>query len=176
MRFLLGFLTALVLLVVAGATVIWMGAYNIGATDPHFEVVRWALDATFRNSVKRRAEGIRAPVPFTPTQVREGFGTFDHVCVQCHGAPGVKRADWASGLRPRPPDLSDHAGHWKPAEIFWIVRHGVKMTGMPALGPTHSDEALWKVVAFVEQLPSLTAEDYARLRSETGARGPEPTR
>ena len=70
----------------------------------------------------------------------------------------MKRAEWASGMRPNPPSLSEHAAHWNAAQIFWIVKHGIKMSGMPALGSTHKDEELWNVVAFVGQLPAMTPE------------------
>jgi len=71
-------------------------------------------------------------------------------------------------MRPQPPDLSEAAAEWTPQEIFWIVKHGVKMTGMPAFGPSHGDDTLWNVAAFVKQLPAMTPERYGSYSSGGG--------
>jgi len=115
--------------------------------------------------VARRAEGLTAP-EFSEEQVQEGFGIYDEMCTQCHGGPGVTRSEWAEGLRPMPPSLVQAGQHWSAGEVFWILRNGIKMSGMPALGPTHNDAELWSIVAFVEQLPELDADAYSRLREE----------
>jgi hypothetical protein len=59
---------------------------------------------------------------------------------------------------------TEAAKEWSTAELFWIVKHGVKMTGMPAFGPTHSDERLWTVVAFLKQLPQISPEKYTEMK------------
>lgn len=87
------------------------------------------------------------------------------MCEHCRGGPGATRAEWASGMRPRPPNPAEAAQHWELSEVFWIAKHGVKMTGMYAFGPTHDDRTLWGVAAFVKQLPAMTPEQYrARAR------------
>jgi mono/diheme cytochrome c family protein len=141
---------------------------NVAASDRHADWVAWAFDTTMHNSVRRRAEDIPVPAGVTEEQLRNGFRSYDAMCVQCHGAPGVKATEWAMGMRPNPPPLSEVVAHWNPAEVFWILRNGIKMTGMPALGPTHEDEELWSIVAFVERLPNVTAEEYAALRQQLG--------
>ena len=169
MRFLIGFMTALVLLALAGLSVIWTGIYNVAASDPHYDPVRWGLETTMHNSVERRARDIQAPARFTEEQLRAGFESFNSMCVQCHGAPGREQAEWARGMRPRPPDLSGHATHWNAAQVFWIVKHGIKMSAMPAFGRTHTDEDIWSIVAFVEQLPAMTPEAFARFKEALGS-------
>lgn len=166
MRFALGFVSAVALLVAFALLLILTGAYNLAASEPHLPAVRWALETAMQNGVERSAQAITAPTDFTDEQVRHGFQAFDAMCVQCHGAPGQKRADWTAGMRPRPPDLSEKVAGWTPAEVFWILRHGIKMTGMPAFGKTHKDETLWNIVAFVQRLPATTPDDYVRLRKE----------
>ncbi len=168
MRFVLGFVAALALAVLLGLAFVWSGAYNIAASDPHYDAVRWVFETTMKNSVERRAEDVEAPARFTDAQIREGFVEFDAMCVHCHGAPGEEAADWARGMRPEPPALAEKATHWNSAQVFWIVKHGIKMSAMPAFGATHDDETLWKIVAFVERLPSLSPEAYAQLREEVG--------
>src|SRR5438067_7484003 len=85
-----------------------------------------------------------------------------------HGAPGKKPGEIGVGLTPRPPDLSKSVTRWNAAQLVWISKHGIKATGMPAFGKTHSDEQLWSLVAFIQQLPSLTPEQYKSLNETTG--------
>jgi mono/diheme cytochrome c family protein len=171
MRFFWGAVVALVVLALGGLAVVWTGAYNVAATDPHWGPVRWALSTTMANSVRARADA-EAAGPFEGAQAEQGFKAFDAMCVQCHGAPGVKPDPWAKGLRPDPPDLSEHAGHWNRAELFWIVKHGIKMSAMPGLAPTHEDAEIRNIALFVERLPEMSADDYAARRSAAAAPGP----
>ena len=158
-----GALAVLALLGLVGLFVVYTGAFNVAATEEHASFTRWAFDTTFHNSVERRADGIDPPDAITPAMVAAGAGAYQSTCQHCHAGPGVERAEWASGMRPRPPHLAEAAAEWAPEEVFWIVKYGVKMSGMPAFGPTHDDEALWSIVAFVKQLPAMTPEDYAAL-------------
>ena len=88
--------------------------------------------------------------------------------VRCHAGPGVERAEWAQGLLPQPPHLVEEAAHWQSNEVFWLVKHGVRMSAMPAFGETHKDAELWDIAAFVKQLPGMTASEYAALGQQTG--------
>ena len=89
-------------------------------------------------------------------------GEYSEMCSGCHLAPGMKRTEISQGLYPRAPELRRKTG-LTPAEQFWVVKHGIKMTGMPAWGVTHDDDLLWDVVAFVRKLPELTPEQYETL-------------
>lgn len=166
-----GTVAALALVAAVGLFVVYTGAYNVAATEEHASVTRWAFDTTFHNSVERRADGIVAPESVTSEMVAAGAESYKSMCEHCHAGPGVERSKWASGMRPRPPHLAEAAAKWEPEEVFWIVRHGVKMSGMPAFGPTHDDETLWGIVAFVKQLPALTPEQYAALGDATAQGG-----
>jgi len=90
------------------------------------------------------------------------------MCEQCHGGPGVSRAEWAKGMTPRPPDLTKKAAEWTPEQIHWIIEHGVKMSGMPAFGGTHDTQITWNIAGFVKQLPTMSAEVYASIPREEG--------
>jgi mono/diheme cytochrome c family protein len=138
---------------------VYTGAYNVSAAVGHSAFGRWALETMMRNSVQARAEA-EAP-PFTPAMVEAGAGDYKAMCQHCHGGPGVQRAEWSKGMVPKPPTLAHAATRWSPGEIHWIVRNGVKMTAMPAFGPTHDEQAIWNITAFVKQLPAMTAEEYA---------------
>lgn len=161
-------LIAMVVLVLAGLMgLVYSGMYDVAASSPHTALGGWLLHTTMRQSVEPRAADI--DVPGLDGRAREGFVGYRDMCVGCHGAPGVERSPAGKGLRPRPPDLGERARTWSDAELFWIIKHGVRMTGMPAWGVTHSDREIWDVVAFVRQLPGMSAEAYRSLEQELEA-------
>src|SRR5262249_37033587 len=113
--------------------------------------------------IKGQAAGNAVPPGLDdPAKLVIGAGHYAAHCAVCHGAPGVPKGDFARGLYPPPPDLAKTAPLYNPAELFWIVKHGIKMTGMPAWSD-HSDEELWATVAFLEKLPGMSEPDYAHL-------------
>lgn len=162
----LGAVGTLLLLVLIALIVILTGGYNVAATDRHNPVAGWALATTMTNSVKVRAADGPAPPRFTPEMVRAGAGEYKAMCAHCHGGVGRSRAEWAQTMRPKPPALARAAAQWKPRELFWLVKHGVKMSGMPAFGPTHDDQTIWNIAAFVKEMPGMTAEQYAAFEAE----------
>lgn len=163
MKYVVGFVAALVVLSLAGLAFVFSGVYDIGATSPHSRFGYWVLDTTMRQSVQSHAEGIAPPLRFSEAQIESGLRSFQETCVMCHGGPGVERFEIGEGLRPEPPELSRAVARWSSTELFWIVKHGIKMSGMPAFGSTHEDERIWDIVAFLERLPSLTPEEYQAL-------------
>lgn len=157
-----GVLTVLAISGTVGLIVVYGGIYNVAASEGHTALARWALDTTYKNSVRAHAQEFDPP-DLAPADLREGAHEFAEYCVHCHGAPGVKPHEWASGMLPNPPSLSRAATQWSTSEIFWIVKHGVKMTGMPPFGGHHDDGTIWKIAAFVDRLPELTPEEYQSL-------------
>ena len=154
---------ALLVLVGAAAVVIYAGLYNIAADVPHTQPVYWLLETVRDRSVAARARDIVVPNDLDDAnRISRGAGQYAEMCSGCHLAPGMKRTEISRGLYPRAPELRRKTD-LTPAEQFWIVKHGVKMTGMPAWGVTHDDELLWDVVAFVRKLPELTPEQYEAL-------------
>jgi len=151
---------SLLLLVAAVAVAIYAGLYNIAADVPHTQPVYWLLDTVRERSVTARAQNIAVPNNLNDAnRISTGAGQYAEMCSGCHLAPGMKRTEISQGLYPRAPELRRQTD-LTPADQFWIVKHGVKMTGMPAWGITHDDELLWDVVAFVRKLPELTPEQY----------------
>lgn len=154
------------------------GLYNVSATEQHTALVHWALDAGMRNAVRRRARDITAPALSDPALIQRGLLLHRDACVQCHGAPGVAPDDAGKGLLPVPNNLVQTAREWSAAEIYWATRNGLKMTGMPAWGLRFPERDLWAIVAFIMQLPRLTAADYEALAAAAGkapaARAPDP--
>ncbi len=153
----------IVLMGVLAAGFVYLGIYNVSAVNPEPALVARLEDVTAVYSVRRRAKGIQVPKLDDEAMFRQGFVGYRGRCAFCHGAPGVPNGDLARGLLPGPPELTDAAEEFKPAELFWITKNGIRRTGMPAWGITQSDEELWPIVAFLEKLPSLTPEEYTEL-------------
>jgi mono/diheme cytochrome c family protein len=119
-----------------------------------------------------RADDVSEPPAFDSTMVSHGFDHFRSMCVVCHGAPGVERGELGKGITPTPPELSEEAAEFTTRELFWITKHGIKMAGMPAFGTTHSDEEIWGLVAFLEELGGMSGEEYQRWESRFAASAP----
>lgn len=163
---------AVILLLVAGALgFIYSGIYDVSAMSPHGGISSWLLETTMHESVERRAGRVEVPDLDDRSLVLAGMNDFEQMCVQCHGAPGVEPAALGMGLNPPAPDLSESATEMAAAELFWITKHGIKMTGMPAWGETHEDESLWPVVAFMAALPDLDPAEYAAMLKSAEGRG-----
>jgi len=144
---------------------------TVASTTPHWPVTTWLLETARTRSIKAQAAGIAVPPRLNdPAKVLMGVEHYAAHCAVCHGAPGVPKGDIARGLYPPPPDLAKAATLYAPAELFWIVEHGIKMTGMPAWSD-HSDEELWATVAFLKKLPDMSDEDYAKLVMASMAHG-----
>ncbi len=155
------------LIAVAGlAGVGWAGSYNVAADEPHSRLVASALTSIRERSITARARGIIVPDLSAPQMVAAGAKQYAQMCVQCHLAPGKDDSDLRRGLNPQPPNLYLHGAH-DPARAFWTIKHGVKMTGMPAWGSTHDDQALWSMVAFLRRLPELSPAEFERLSEQS---------
>jgi mono/diheme cytochrome c family protein len=166
MKFIAGFIVALLAVAAAALLIMYTGSYNVAASVPDNPIVEWFLSNTMVNSVTNRATSVQAPAQLNDQQARARFLIYKNTCVYCHGAPGKDPADIAKGLNPDAPDLSDAAGDMTGAELFWIIKNGIKMSGMASYGKIHNDDEIWNVVAFVERLPKMTPEEYGRLEKE----------
>lgn len=159
-------------LALAGAAaVVSLGLYNVSAAGGHFPGVSWVLHTTFRNSVALRAPpGASVPDLEAAGLVRLGAGHYDTACKMCHGAPGVERSATVRAMNPVPPPIGEAVSHWQPAELFWIVKNGVKMSGMPAWPTPERDSDVWAIVAFLTEVGEMETGTYAALtgRPETG--------
>jgi mono/diheme cytochrome c family protein len=154
---------AVLFLVIGGLGFIYSGLYDVAATDTHWPMVRWGLEEARARSIKAHAKAIAAPAALDdPGTLLIGTEHFAAHCAVCHGAPGVPKGDIAHGLYPQPPNLAGAAKFYTAGELFWILKNGIKMTGMPAWND-HSDEELWATVAFLEKLPTMSEQDYAKL-------------
>lgn len=154
---------AILAIIGAAALVIFSGMYNVAADAPHSQPVYWLMQTSRDRSIAAHAADIVAPDDLAdPKRIASGAGLYAEMCSSCHLAPGMERTEISRGLYPKAPELRRGVG-LTPAEEFWVAKHGIKMTGMPAWGVTHSDTLLWDVVAFLQKLPNLTPDQYRAL-------------
>ena len=151
-------MVVLALLAYAGA---WSGYYNIAADSPHEPITYRFLTMVRERSIQRHARDIRVPSLDDPGLVLKGAGQYAAMCTGCHLAPGLRDSELRAGLYPQPPVLAQQAVD--PREAFWVIKHGIKMSGMPAWGATHDDPTIWSIVAFVQKLPGMTPAQYKEI-------------
>jgi len=147
---------------------VYSGVFNIAADDPHSRAIYWLTSTVRARSIAARASNITIPSDLSdPRRIAAGAAEYDEMCSGCHLAPGLEKTEISQGLYPSAPELS-RGNDLTPAEQFWVLKHGIKMTGMPAWGPTHDDDLLWDIVAFVQKLPTLSPEQYQTIVKSSG--------
>jgi cytochrome c553 len=154
---------AAVAIVAAMLIFAWSGLYSVAASKGHWPPVKWLLSFGMQNSVKTHAMGITAPGGYSEDQVILGAGHYHGACATCHGAPGLSAIEAAKHMLPPPPDLAVEVSAWRDRELFWIVKNGIKYTGMPGWVAQQRDDEVWAVVAFLKRYPALDADAYRRL-------------
>lgn len=119
-------------------------------------------------SMVMRAPNQENPFAGESQAIATGLEHYAGMCLRCHGAPGMKPGEFSKGLNPPAPMLEHASEEFSEGDLFWITKHGIRMTGMPAFGVTHNDDDIWKIVAFVNELPKLTDEQKAKLSEGQG--------
>ena len=153
---------------------IYSGVYHISQLSAHNGIGEWVVKTTMERSVRRKSTAIEVPSNlYDSAMLITGFNHYNEMCIVCHGAPGREPGEMAEGLYPKPPvlhttletesgDAPDQNENKETAEFFWIIRNGIRMTAMPAFGPTHSDEKIWAMTAFIlHTLPDLSPQEYS---------------
>jgi cytochrome c1 len=147
--------------VLGAAAVLFSGVYDISATDQHTKPVYWLIEATMQRSVQLRAAESETPDLSRSDLAERGFFQYRNRCLPCHGGPGIAPDEAALGMTPVPANLIPTTQQWSAAKIRWVVKNGIKMTGMPAWKYRMSDDEIWEVVAFVKQkLPLLSPREF----------------
>lgn len=163
MKFIVGALVALVACVAVGLLIAASGAVSVSATAPH-GVVDDLLGYASRRSIAHHADTRANPVATDPSAVAAGLQHYKENCLVCHTVGGIEKSEIAQGLHPSPPMLTaDGVQAMSDGELFWVVANGIQMTGMPAFSPTHDENELWQIVAFLRHLRQLTDDERSLL-------------
>jgi mono/diheme cytochrome c family protein len=169
----LGTVVAVVAMTLA---VLALGAVNIGAdVEPGW--IESALASWSRErAVERRAPKMQNPYAGDSAAIAAGMEHYRENCLVCHSAPGVPISEISKGLNPPAPVLRFDKGEISDGELFWVTKHGIRFTSMPSFAATHTDEQIWKIVAFLRHLPKLTAEETAYLQQAQEGKEPHEER
>lgn len=154
--------------VIAGmaAALIYSGSYDIGADAPHSGPVFALLESERVHSIRAHAQYLVVPSDLNSNRrVSSGAAEYAEMCSQCHLAPGMEKTEISEGLYPAAPELA-RGDALSPAEQFWVIKHGIKFTAMPAWGPTHDEDLIWDIVAFVRRLPALSSKQYRSIAAK----------
>jgi mono/diheme cytochrome c family protein len=177
----LALIGALAIIVVIAAAVFFFGGYyNVAATEPDPGIVKWALTQVRAASIDRHAVD-QPPAGYdAAAKIQDGARVYSVIgCVNCHGVPVASGSTWAKfseGLHPDPPGLKELAADRTPSQLFWVIKNGINMTGMPSFALAGAkDEDLWSIVAFVKQLPIISDADYKTWTAAPAAAAPTPS-
>ncbi len=161
-----GAIIGLAVLSFAAGIFIWSGLYNIGADEPHFQITSSILETLRERSIETHAGKLEVPDLSDPAKITQGAGNYNAMCTGCHLSPGITDSEMSKGLYPAPPNLSRET--IDPAQAFWVIKHGIKASGMPAWGKSMGDETIWNMTAFLQKLPSLDAAQYQAMVAHSG--------
>lgn len=156
-----GVTIAAAIVAVGGFAFVHAGFYNVGADDPHTKPVLALMQTLRARSIHVRSKDIAVPNLGDEPLILKGAGQYAAMCTECHLKPGMEDSEIRSGLYPQPPNLSQV--RVDPQDAFWVIKHGIKMSAMPAWGLTHDDDTIWSMVAFLQKLPDLTPAQYKDL-------------
>lgn len=172
---------AAVLAVLGALAFLYSGLYPIGADNKHYKLTYWALETLRERSIARETQNIKVPPLDDPQLLLAGGQDYNDMCSGCHLQPGKTQSDFSIALYPQPPNLSLQPAKGlygdandRAARHFWYIKHGIKASGMPAWGMTHTDERIWAMVAFIQKLPTLTPEQYQILTAPEDGATDEP--
>ncbi len=168
----LSYIGALAIIAAVAAGVYFFGGfYSVAATQPDPGFVAWALQYVRDASITRHATETPSVATDDPATIQAGARAFaSRGCTSCHGGPGVMWAKFSEGLRPDPPDLKEAVKDLTTGQVFWIVKNGINMTGMPAFAIAEvPDEEIWTIAAFVKKLPDVSEADYKTWTADIAA-------
>ena len=134
------------------------GLYDIGADNHHWALTYDVLQTVRDRSIRARSKNLKLPNLDDPRLVLKGAGQYAAMCAGCHLAPGKENSEVREGMYPQPPNLSEV--RVDPRDAFWVIKHGIKMSAMPAWGASHDDPTIWSMVAFLQRLRGMTPAQY----------------
>lgn len=149
--------------VIGGFVTAWSGFYSVAASRGHWPGFELFLEFAMRSSVRTHAWWIETPALDDPDRVRRGAAHYQQACSPCHGSPAGASMAVVRNMLPEPSDLEALVPTWKANELFWIVKNGLKYTGMPAWPSQQRDDEVWDTVAFLRELPGMQPDRYRAL-------------
>lgn len=155
-------------LIVVAVLYFLLGRYDVSATKPHPAIVSMIFHSVTERSIQRNSASLTVPYDVDDENIYvKGFKEYEKMCVQCHGGPGIEASSSGKGLFPKPPKFpSEEFNEYSLKDIFWVTKNGVKMSGMPAYGPTYEDKTIWAIAIFLDRSRDLSEAEYKSLRDK----------
>src|SRR5665213_127019 len=161
----------LVVVIVAFLIYIFSGAFNVQQSKGN-SLSEWALNTAKNKSISKRIKDIKVPPMTDSAMFVIGFKHYNEMCTTCHGGPGISPDELSKGLFPAPPKFYKSGDMPQPAEAFWVIKHGIKFTAMPAFGPTHDDEKIWAITDFLlNKMNKMPPEEYKEWQLKFAGKG-----
>jgi len=170
MRVLIGVVAVGIVVAAGAAAFVYSGVYDIAATDQHTAPLFWLLKTTMRRAIEHHAREVHVPPLANPAVIAKGRTLFVAHCSRCHGAPGVAPEAFALGLRPTPANLANTGIEWQPSELYWAIKHGMKLTGMPAWEFRLADDDVWAIVAYIQRMPYESPREFRERLAASASR------
>ena len=153
--YVIGAVIGIVLSIIGGVLFMVLGIMNMTATG-NLNILDWLGHQAFESAVWWRSPDQSNPFAGNAEEMRTGFDHYRKSCALCHGGPGLIREPFTYGMMPVPPSLTDpDAQENTDGELFYIIRNGVRMTGMPGFSVMYHDDDIWKISAALRDLKGL---------------------
>jgi mono/diheme cytochrome c family protein len=165
-KILLGAVLTLALLLLSALVVTRLGLMPVSADGIHSRLEARIMPMVLHASIVRHASGDTSPVPLNEDNLKAGVDTYKAMCVRCHSTPEGNASVYGQSFYPPAPQLPKGMAQYTDSQLFWLIKHGIRNTGMPALGGMLSDEEIWQIVSLLKNSqdlpPSVEAEWGAR--------------
>ena len=161
-KILLGAFLTLALLLLSALVVTKLGLMPVSADGNHLRLEARIMPAVLHASIVCHASGETNPVPLNEDNLKAGVDTYKVMCARCHSTPEGEASVYGQSFYPPAPKLPEGMAQYTDSQLFWLIKHGIRNTGMPAWGSMLSDEEIWQIVSLLKNSqdlpPSVEAE------------------
>ncbi len=154
-KVLLGAVLIIAILLMAALAITWLGLLPASADGPHSSLEARIMPAVLHASIVRHASGETNPVPLNEDNLKSGIDTYKAMCARCHSVPGGNPSLYGQSFYPPAPQLPVRMYPYTEAQLFWVIKHGIRNTGMPAWGGMLSDDEIWQIVSLLKNSQDL---------------------
>jgi mono/diheme cytochrome c family protein len=174
-KVLLGAVLILVILLLAALAVTRLGLIPVSADGAHSRLEARIMPAVLHASIVRHASGETNPLPLNEDNLKAGVDTYKTMCARCHSTPEGQASIYGQSFYPAAPKLPEGMSQYTDAQLFWLIKHGIRNTGMPAWSGMLSDEEIWQIVSLLknsQDLPPLIEDEWGKRSRQGNEKGP----
>jgi mono/diheme cytochrome c family protein len=154
-KFIGGIVFTLLVIAIGGYCFLKLGMFNTNADQTPSRMERRMAGTAVDASVEKGAADLKNPLQPTDDVLSEGMHIYVEDCAGCHGSPKEPNSVLGASFNPHVPQFMKRAPDMPDNQNFYITKHGVRMTGMPAWGKILNDDKLWKVTTFLSHMEKL---------------------